>query len=690
MATAANQDATYVERAGSGSWTGRIIAFLVVVGLLAAGVYGSTQILSRMKEEKKPSALVYTVTRGEMLITVTEDGNLESASNVDIKCQVAGGSSILSIIGDGQEVQKGDKLIELDTSVLDDQINQQKITVEKARAAMIQAEKDHSVAQISVKEFLEGTYLKDLQDKDAQITISMENLRSAENALEHSQRMFRKGYISSLELESQQFGVQRAKIELNSAKTAKDVLEKFTKLKTIEDLESKVTTAKAKLESEKAAFALEESKLKRLEAQRELCTIVAPQSGMVVYANESSGRFGPGGGGSQSTTIEEGASVRERQTILRLPDLSQMQVKVNVHETKVDSLARGMRARIRIQGRELQGTVKSIANQPEPSSFMSANVKEYATIVRIDGQPEGLKPGMTAEVEILIAYMKDTISLPVAAIVEQRGNYFCWVRKGEGNEKRPLVLGMSNDQYVEIKDGVKEGEQILLNPRAVEEEARQTSVDIEKVDVTKKFGDRNPEDGKAPAGKDALPNGPGPGDAKAAPNAAGPGVPGADGPRRGGPDSAGGPGGEGSKGKGSGKSGFDMTASDKDGDGKLSKDEAPSFLQDMFDTIDTNKDGVLDKAELSAMRGKRGGGAGGGGRGNFNLMSNDKDGDGKVSRDEAAALPPQIFERMDANTDGFIDQAEIDTARQRFPGGGGQGGPGGGPGPGGPPGGGGP
>ena len=51
-----------------------------------------------------------------------------------------------------------------------------------------------------------------------------------------------------------------------------------------------------------------------------------------------------------------------------------MQVKVLVHETKVESLRRGMRARVKIQGDEYQGTVVTIANQPEPSSFFSSNV----------------------------------------------------------------------------------------------------------------------------------------------------------------------------------------------------------------------------------------------------------------------------------------------------------------------------
>ncbi len=217
--------------------------------------------------------------------------------------------------------------------------------------------------------------MKSVQDQDAKITIAEENLRSAQNALEHSQRMFRKGYISALDLESQKFQVQRAQLELDSARTAKDVLVKFTKLKMMQELESKRDSAEAKMRSEGASFDLEESRLKRLETQLEKCVITAPADGMAVYANEQGVRFG----GSQQAQIEEGAAVRERQTMLRLPDLAQMQVKVNVHESKVEMLSRAwkaaidaghaLRARIRIQDLELQGALTNIANQPEPSGW---------------------------------------------------------------------------------------------------------------------------------------------------------------------------------------------------------------------------------------------------------------------------------------------------------------------------------
>ena len=48
--------------------------------------------------------------------------------------------------------------------------------------------------------------------------------------------------------------------------------------------------------------------------------------------------------------------------------------------------------------------------------------------------------------------------------------------------------------------------------------------------------------------------------------------------------------------------------SDQDGDGKISKDEAPEFMQSFFDRVDTNADGFLDESEIQAMRSRGGGG----------------------------------------------------------------------------------
>ena len=81
----------------------------------------------------------------------------------------------------------------------------------------------------------------------------------------------------------------------------------------------------------------------------------------------------------------------------------------------------------------------------------------------------------------------NTSATEVAAVVQQRGKYFAWVATDNGPERRPLVLGYSNDQVVEVKDGVAPGDHVVLNPRAVVEEARE-AIAADAIDVEEKFG----------------------------------------------------------------------------------------------------------------------------------------------------------------------------------------------------------
>ena len=583
-------DATLQERGSWQRWLLRAIVVAVVVGLGTAGY----ALWSReIDDESYSQMLTHRVERGELLVTVTEDGTIESAENVQIKCEISGGTTILWLIDDGVEVKQGTVLARLDSSKLDEDISQQKITVEKARATYVQAEKDFNVSKMAIHEYLDGTYKQELQQLEANVKIAREALSSAENTLLYTQRMFRKGYATVLQRDAKQFAVERAQLDLDAALTAQTVLTDFTRPKMLEDLNSQRDTAEAKMKAEKASLELEEARLKRLETEREKCVIKAPKAGMVVYANDIS-RRGPRGAGD--VQIEEGAAIREQQDIFRLPDLSQMQVKTAVHETKVERLRPGMRAVVRVLDRKLPGKVVSVASQPEPTSFFSANVKEYATIVTIEGEYKELRPGMTAEVEILVAQRKNVLTAPVAALVEQRGKFYCWVKTDDGVERRPMKLGQMNNKFFEIEDGVAEGETIVLNPRAVIEDARERASSAAEEDGSDRFN--------APGGERAGT----PAEPAAAPSAAAPKGP-AESPGR--PDERGSaspsggesppsrpPGG----GQGGGRAPLDFSALDTDGDGRLSRQEAPGPMANFFDSVDANGNGFIEKAELDAMR----------------------------------------------------------------------------------------
>ena len=439
----------------------RRIWLLLLLPVLLAGVFLSPRLLEFLPDTKQAADLtdmpLYTVQRRDLQITVTEEGSLVSDENVNITCDVAGGATIIWLVDDGDRVAEGMDIVKLDASVLSENATAQKIAYEKARALMIQADKDYAAAKIAVEEYREGLFKKDLRTAESNVTATTERLQATENTLAYGERMFRKGYITPQQLEAQKSAVARAKLDLGTAEISLDVLTKFTKPKMTTELESVRDSAEARLESERAALELEKIKLERLESELLKCTIKAPQDGLVIYANSRSR--------DRETEIKEGTSVKERQVILQLPDLTKMRADVEVHESKVDEISPGMPAIVRVQDLKFSGVVTSVANRPESNWFSTA--KKYVVGVRIDGKSEALRPGFTAEATIIVADLQDVIAVPVAAVIEDSEEFVCAVKQGEGFEQRVVTLGKSDDRFVEIVQGLEEGELVFLNPETV-------------------------------------------------------------------------------------------------------------------------------------------------------------------------------------------------------------------------------
>lgn len=661
----------------------------LLLGLLICGLAGSgcgfvDSLGSGEASASDDQKLTASVQKGVIQVSVTEDGEVESAKPVVLKCMVAGGAQILEIVPDGTRIVEkggkkedesdvfvGEQIVKLDDSKIKDALDQQQIKVGNAENALILAEKDLSLAKISVNEYEKGTFVQELQGLDAEVTIAMENLRGAENQFEYTQKMFRKGFVTKLQLEADEFAVKRSNLELSQSKTKRKVLVDFTKEKMLEDLRSAVKTATSGVKQKQSALALEKRSLDRITEQFKNCVIVAPKPGMVVYHNERS-RWGR----SQSAQIEEGATVREHQAIVKLPDFTKMQVKVSVHESKVQQVAIGDRASLTIQGynEPLSGIVVEIANQPEQASWYQAKVKEYATIVKIDEIPPGMVPGMSAEVVIDVEERSDVLKLPVESVIEIGGEFFAWTSGTEGYEKKQLEViksekgdarVLTDSKFIAVSAGVQENDVVVLNPRDAVLEAKTLILADEEQQAKNKSS--------AVAAK-AKTGGPG-GGAKGAKKKSG--------RPAGGRKTAGGRGGSGGSGGFTGAA--MLKAMDKDSDGKVSKDEAPERMKATFDGYDTNSDGFLDTAELDKMvatfksRGgrkstgdKKKSGDGDGGKkkaaggaaaaftGASFLRRLDKDSDGKVSKEEAPARMKDSFDQNDTNSDGFLDEAELD------------------------------
>jgi len=116
----------------------------------------------------------------------------------------------------------------------------------------------------------------------------------------------------------------------------------------------------------------------------------------------------------------------------------------------------------------LKGHVKFVFPVGEMVPWLGTNVKAYRTLVAIDNDKSPkmprLVPGMSAEVTIEEADRKTgVVRVPVQAVVHAGQGHYCFVKVGKEIQKRDVVLGLRNDQFVEIKAGVQEGEAVLLD-----------------------------------------------------------------------------------------------------------------------------------------------------------------------------------------------------------------------------------
>jgi len=89
-------------------------------------------------------------------------------------------------------------------------------------------------------------------------------------------------------------------------------------------------------------------------------------------------------------------------------------------------------------------------------------IKYFTMEITLDGTDKRLRPGMTARSEILVYEEDNAIAVPVDAVFEKGGKKVCYVVKGDSYEMREVVTGMSNENFVLIKERLEEGEKVLL------------------------------------------------------------------------------------------------------------------------------------------------------------------------------------------------------------------------------------
>jgi len=198
---------------------------------------------------------------------------------------------------------------------------------------------------------------------------------------------------------------------------------------------------------------------------------------------------------------------------MSIPDLSHMLVNVRIHEAFINNMRPDLPVTVRVTAapnKLLKAHVKSVANVAAPQDWMSPDVKVYQAYVEIDENVQALKlkPGLSADCTIFTEVKAEhVLAVPVTAIVspvERGGKPRCYVLTPHGTEAREVELGISDTNFVEIKSGLNEGDEVVTsNPRALLSDKEKKAMKEEEKIV--------PTGGKGPGGKG---QGPGQGQGK--------------------------------------------------------------------------------------------------------------------------------------------------------------------------------
>ena len=433
--------------------------------VVCAAVVTSAVVLSPgfLSTPDTGSELTHTITRGDLIVSVIEQGTLESSNNTEILCKVRGFSTVTWVIEGGTTVEPGDELVRLDTKLIEEQLSLTRTNTFEAKSMLERTRADAEKAAIAIDAYVKGRYPSELQDREQQIEVAERNLQVAGKMQAYSNTLFQQGYVTELEVEANAYSLEQAKLELEVRQTQLKVLKDYTIKMRMETMQGNLKATTTKVQSDEAALRMEESRKTRVMQELKDCVITAERSGLVIYPTAEAWKDAP--------DIAQGVTVRKDQVLLLMPDLSKMQVKVGIHESIIDRVKPGLMARIIMPDQTLEAKVTKVASVTRPAGWWTGNVVKYDTIIELPSA-ERLKPGMSAEVEVIMARHEDVVTIPIAAIVATDEGDFCWVRTTDGTKRRVLKLGDTNDVSIVVTGGVKEGDEVILNPLAHIKEAQ--------------------------------------------------------------------------------------------------------------------------------------------------------------------------------------------------------------------------
>lgn len=389
-----------------------------IIALLGIGYF----LFTGEQEVKQETNLKTTVKKGDFVIEVSATGELQAKRSEKIRGPQGMRSariyqtSITDMIPEGTIVNEGDYVATLDKTELDGKMKETLNQIETTETQLAQTKIDTAIE------------MRGLRDQLINLKFAKEEkMLQLEQSKYEPQSVIRQAQID-LEKTSRDYEQLLQKYQLTEEKSEAQVKEKLTSLKK------------------------DQLKMQQLMDLGNQFRIIAPKSGMLIYARSWNGKIGPG---SQISTWDP--------VVAELPDLSDMVSKTYVNEVDISKVKPGQEAKINVDAfpeNEYYGQVIKVANIGE--QLKGYDSKVFEVIVQLNEVDSILRPAMTTGIEIVTDVYEDVLFIPLEALQKDSIN-FVYKEGADGKVvKQEVVPGGTNSDEVMINLGLNYKDLVYL------------------------------------------------------------------------------------------------------------------------------------------------------------------------------------------------------------------------------------
>jgi HlyD family secretion protein len=387
-------------------------ALVLVAGLLST-------FLSSERSVDAARLRIATVERGTLVRDAAVNGRVVAAVSPTLYAPAA--STVTLKIHAGDAVKAGDVLAVLESPELDNELQREQATLEQLEAEVarqrILAEKQKLIAQ---------------RDADEAEVARL----GAERVLQRTQKGHAAGAIAEVDLLRAQDALKSAQIRSRQAAQA-STLERA-------DVGLETRTRVSQLQRQKFIVADIRRRVDEL-------NVKAPVNGVV-----------------GTLAVADRSVVAANAPLMTVVDLSQLEVELEIPETYADDLGLGMAAEVTIGATTVPGKLSALS--PEVVNH------QVLARVRFDGQPAGLRQNQRVSARILIEERPNVLLVARGPFVEDQGGRFAYVMDGDIAVRRPVRLGATSVNAVEILEGLQPGDRVVVAGTDSFEEAQRVQV----------------------------------------------------------------------------------------------------------------------------------------------------------------------------------------------------------------------